>query len=146
MTAAAAAAVEDEPRLVTVVHRGRLVLVTSDDRHRYRETRTIDVRDFLRPDEASREPAAGPLAPGARADDGPAGREPAADGYPLAKLIQEIVDPDRWHDNGGNVGAIGRLDGPLSGVFIVTQTYENLESVELLLATPRGHLPFGLRD
>lgn len=48
----------------------------------------------------------------------------------LPKLIQEIIDPNSWRDNGGSVGTVRVFTDKL----IVTQTFANQCEVEKLLA------------
>ena len=47
----------------------------------------------------------------------------------IVTLIQDIVDPESWRDNGGAVGSVRELSGQL----IVTQTPKNLRALQALL-------------
>lgn len=52
----------------------------------------------------------------------------------LAKTVTDLVDPESWRDNGGNVGAIREL----MGLLIVTQTPENQKKVKDTLTALRA--------
>jgi beta-lactamase regulating signal transducer with metallopeptidase domain len=88
------AAAGNQVRLGYDTVHGALLVSTEEDLNTHTELRYYDVQDLLAP---------------------PAGRRATTQNYEdaLIKMIQDVVSPDCWKDNGGNVGSIREFQGKL---------------------------------
>jgi hypothetical protein len=96
------------------------------------ETRLYDIRDLL--DEAKRQDPAYPTQNSALARSVPSGVpapiSPTDHTADLMTVIRESVDPSSWRDAGGSVGSMS----PWAGRLLISQTVENHQKIEQLLA------------
>jgi hypothetical protein len=120
---------------------GVIVLSTAEDLARAGTIRIYDVRDLLEADSKRYAVATAPSnSTGQQQATSSAGLFSGATGNPcaesadkLTRLIQDMVAPDSWRDNGGTIGSIHEFDG----VLVISSTPEGHTEIADLFAKLR---------